>query len=542
MSRESVIAPETDTIGAVLRQWTERFGASPAIYEASGATSFAEIDARALDLARGLLASGVAKGAHVGILMANGIDFLVALFATMRIGGIAVLLSTLARPPELAHMIRTADVDTLLMADRFLTSDYVSLLGSAFPGLEGNDGKRLLVMEAPFLRRIWIWGTARPAWSSGGPDALLALADGEGVTAELAAAAEREVVPADPAVIIYSSGSTAEPKAVIHSHGNLVRQSIAMAKLGSFAVGDRALSTSPFFWVGGLCTFMMANLCSGASIVLPEDPSIEAIIRAFAQWGGTQLMLWEHQVDLMRDRPEIAKALETLKPGYAPQMRMLGVAAPEVTPDSLGMSETLGPHSACPIEPLSPEHRGSFGVAVGGIERRIVDPETGRPLPFGELGLLTMRGGALMIGMHRKERGEVFDADGFYRTDDLCTLSEDGHLYFKGRDSDVVKVNAANVSSAEVERAIRNEVRLKSVCVLGLQGGGTSDTLVAALVPEDGTEIATEDLRARLKAQLSSYKVPRHLVVMPAEELPMTASGKIYKPALRQLLAQRLPG
>jgi acyl-CoA synthetase (AMP-forming)/AMP-acid ligase II len=542
MSVESVITPETATIGSVLKQWTARFGDRPAIYESSGVTSFAEIDARALDLSRGLLAAGVAKGAHVGILMPNGIDFLVAMFATMRIGGIAVLLSTLARPPELAHMIRTADVDTLLMADRFLSSDYVAILQTAFPTLQGNGGKRLLVAEAPFLRRIWLWGDATPDWSSGGPDALLSLADSEGVTSQFARAAEREVVPADAAVIIYSSGSTAEPKAVIHSHGNLVRQSIAMAKLGSFTLGDRALSTSPFFWVGGLCTFMMASLCSGASIVLPEDPSIEAIIRAFDQWGGTQLMLWEHQVDLMRDRPEIAKALESLKPGYAPQMRMLGLASPEVTPDSLGMSETLGPHSACPIETLSSQHAGTFGLAVGGIERRIVDQETGAPLPFGELGLLSMRGGALMTGLHRKERQDVFDADGFYRTDDLCTLSADGHLYFKGRGSDVVKVNAANVSAAEVERAIRSEVRLKSVCVLGLQDGGTSDTLVAALVPEDGTEIAVDALRTRLKAQLSSYKVPRHLVVMTAEELPMTASGKIYKPALRQLLVEKLAG
>jgi acyl-CoA synthetase (AMP-forming)/AMP-acid ligase II len=244
----------------------------------------------------------------------------------------------------------------------------------------------------------------------------------------------------------------------------------------------------------------------------------------------------------MRDRPEIARALESLKPGYAPQMRMLGLASPEVTPDSLGMSETLGPHSACPIEILSPDHAGTFGLAVGGIERRIVDQETGAPLPFGELGFLSMRGGALMTGIHRKERHEVFDADGFYRSDDLCTLSEDGHLYFKGRGSDVVKVNAANVSSAEVERVIRSEVKLKSVSVLGLQGGGTSETLVAALVPEDGVTVSIEDLRARLKSQLSSYKVPRHLVVMTAEELPMTASGKIYKPALRQLLVQKLEG
>jgi acyl-CoA synthetase (AMP-forming)/AMP-acid ligase II len=439
-------------------------------------------------------------------------------------------------------MIRTADVDTLLMIDCYLNTNYVAVLEEAFPSLRGNGAKRLLLAEAPFLRGVWVWGAAKPAWSNGGPAELDALADSIGVTAELTIAAEREVVPADPAVIIYSSGSTAEPKAVIHSQGNLVRQALAMAKLGSFRVGDRVLSTSPFFWVGGLCTFMMASFCSGASIVCPQDPSIEAIIRAFDQWGGTQLLLWGHQVDLMRDRPEIAKALKSLRPGYAPQIGLLGLAPPEITPDSLGMTESLGPHSAYPLDVLPASHSGSFGLAVGSIERRIVDQETGKPLPFGELGLLALRGGVLMTGMHRKERSEVFDADGFYRTDDLCTLSEDGHLYFKGRGGDMVKVNAANVSPAEVEGAIRNEVKAKNVCVLGLHGSGTSDTLIAALVPEDGTEISTEDLRARLKSKLSSYKVPRHLLVLTTEELPMTASGKVYKPALRALLAQKING
>jgi acyl-CoA synthetase (AMP-forming)/AMP-acid ligase II len=283
----------------------------------------------------------------------------------------------------------------------------------------------------------------------------------------------------------------------------------------------------------------MIGFCSGAGAVLPAGPSTEALVDAFRAWRPTQLSIWPHQVELIKDHPDVAEALKQLKPLWASQFAQFGLIPPELNPNQLGMTESLGPHSGF-FDVLPPTHVGSFGTSVSNTERRIVDPETGRTLPPGQLGVLQLRGGTVMLGMHRKERSEVFTPDGFYDTEDLAILGEDGHLFFKGRGGDMVKVNGANVAPAEVDRAIRAEVDAKSITVMGLEGSGTADTLLAVLVLEDGATVSEAALKAKLKTQLAGYKVPRHIVVLPLEDLPMTASGKVYMPRLRELMKARL--
>src|ERR1700753_1484845 len=112
--RLPAIHPQTHSVGALLATLTEAFGDLPAVFDRNGPASFAELDARSMRIAAGLLSSGVAKGARVGIFMPNSGDFISALLAITRVGGVAVLMSTVARGPELAYMIRTADIDTLL--------------------------------------------------------------------------------------------------------------------------------------------------------------------------------------------------------------------------------------------------------------------------------------------------------------------------------------------------------------------------------------------------------------------------------------------
>ena len=522
-----------DTVGALLAELARLHGSSAAIHDDNGCASFAEIDARSMRVAQGLLACGVAKGARVGILLRNSRDYPVALFGVLRVGGVAVLLSTLAGAPELAYMVRTADLDTLLMVDDVLGHDYVARLEDALPSLRhAVPGQRLVLGEAPFLRTIWVWGDRQPYWSRGGEDDLGTLADASDLGTGLVSAAQREVVPSDPAVIIFTSGSTADPKAVVHSQGNFVRQSLALAALSGFEPGDRALSAFPFFWVGGLCTSLMAALCSGASVICTARESNDAIVAAL-RWKPTHLLLRPHLTAALRERPELAELLASVRP--------LSVRGDVSQGNSLGMTETLGQHSAHGPHRPSRSRQDSFGRPVGGIERRVVDPDTGTPLPAGELGKLSLRGGALMIGMHRKERHEVFDRDGFYRTDDLCTMSEDDHLFFKGRANDMLKIKGANVAPAEVERVIRGQAEVTNVCVLGLSDDRGDDTLVAAVISRTGSAIADE-LRSRLRSELASYKVPSRLFFLSEEDLPMTASAKIYKPELKRMLAQRASG
>ena len=540
MTLASSVCPASATIGSLLEELTREYGTSPLIYDERGPTSFAEIDARAARIAAGLLACGVAKGARVGILLPNDRNYPAALFGVMRIGGVAVLLSTLARAPELAYMIRTADIDTLLMIDTFLGNDYVMRLEEALPSVAGlGSGSRLLLPETPFLRTIWVLSDRQPSWSCGGEAALGAAADGLAIDEHFMRAAQAEVVPADPAVIIYTSGSAADPKAVVHSQGNLVRQALALAELSDFRPGDRALCVAPFFWVGGLTAALLTAMCGGASVVCPAGSTTEKLLAAL-EFVPTHMMLWQQHVDLLRDQPEFIRAFAKMRPAVAAQQGQFGVVPGELAPNSLGMTETLGPHSACAMGPLPASRKGSFGMAVGGIERRIIDDATGEERPVGEAGTLSLRGGTLMLGMHRKERADVFDADGYYRTDDLCSLSDDGHLFFIARANDMVKISGANVAPAEVERAIMHEPAIKTACIVGLSDGDGTDTLVAAIVVEEGGDVAPDGITHRLKTKLASYKIPRRYVFLSESELPMTASGKIHKQQLRTLLAEKL--
>jgi acyl-CoA synthetase (AMP-forming)/AMP-acid ligase II len=284
----------------------------------------------------------------------------------------------------------------------------------------------------------------------------------------------------------------------------------------------------------------MAALCSGTAVLCPSDGSMEATIACLRDQRATHIMHWPQQLDLMKDNPVFRELLARMRPAYAHQYEFFGLTSPELNANTLGMTETLGPHSMMPIGPLPADKPGSFGLAVGGIERRIVDPETGEALPPGAFGQLCLRGGALMKGMHRKALEDVFDREGFYRTDDIAMIDEDGHLFFSGRGGDIIKISGANVSPVEVEGVIRTLPGIKAVCVVGVPVDDRGDTLVAAVVPEEGAQLDADDLRATLKQRLSSYKVPRHWLFLGEEELPMTATAKIFKPRLKQLLADRL--
>lgn len=397
----------------------------------------------------------------------------------------------------------------------------------------------MLIEAAPFLRAVWMWGAACPPWARGSAGQIEASLRLGMVSPALLTAAERRVATSDPALVIFTSGSSAEPKGVVHSHGNLVRQGKALVELMSGCKpGDRLLSTMPFFWVGGLCTVVMAALCSGTAVLCPDGPTQGATIACLRDRRATHIMHWPQQLDLMKVNPEFSRLLQAMRPAYAHQLELFGLTSTERNPNTLGMTETLGPHSMSPMAPLSEDKIGSFGLPVGGTERRIIDPETGQELPPGKYGQLCLRGGALMIGMLGMSKEEVFDELGFYRTDDVAMIDADDHLFFIGRGGDIVKVSGANVSPVEVEGAIRSLAGVKAASVVGLTIDG-QDRLAAAIVPEEGARLDPAEVRRQLKERLSSYKVPRDCIILREDELPMTATAKVYKPALKELLLAR---
>src|SRR4051812_14292447 len=124
MDRPTNLKPDfTPTMSNAIRWMVEQHRDLPYVCDTHGAVSFKEVEELSAKLARGLLAAGIGKGTRVGVVMPNSTGFAVTLYALLRIGAVGVLMSTMARPREMAHMIRHADIDTLVIVDRYLTND-----------------------------------------------------------------------------------------------------------------------------------------------------------------------------------------------------------------------------------------------------------------------------------------------------------------------------------------------------------------------------------------------------------------------------------
>ncbi|MCZ6463523.1 MAG: fatty acid--CoA ligase family protein, partial [Proteobacteria bacterium] len=213
----------------------------------------------------------------------------------------------------------------------------------------------------------------------------------------------------------------------------------------------------------------------------------------------------------------------------------------ELRSNSLGMTETCGPHTMDRMDVDLPEKlRGSFGHSVPGIEHKIVDPETGETLPPGEFGEICVRGYSLMQGLHKVDREDTFDADGYYHTGDGGHFNAEGVLFFKGRLGDLIKTGGANVTPREVEVVLEGVTEVKEAYVLGVPDPVRGQNVAAVVVLKDGAVKTEDELRAHVKSQLSAYKVPRHVFFTSHDDLPFTDTGKIDKRRLEGQLVEKL--
>ena len=151
-----------------------------------------------------------------------------------------------------------------------------------------------------------------------------------------------------------------------------------------------------------------------------------------------------------------------------------------------------------------------------------------------------MRGYSTMIGLHKMERDEVFTPDGWYRTGDTGYFDADGHLFFKGRMGDQIKSAGMNVTPREVEAVLQSFGDVDLAFVTGVPHPDRGEDVVAAVVVAPGYKVDGAELRARVKRELSSYKVPRHIEVFAdRQELRWLDSGKLDARCMRSLLADR---
>jgi acyl-CoA synthetase (AMP-forming)/AMP-acid ligase II len=528
------------TVGAVLRRSVAASPAHDAIATCALTLSYQALDERSATMARALVAIGTGKGTRIALLAPDGILWLTTFLAAMRIGAIVAPLSTLCTAPELAYVLRHCDAQVFIGVRRFLRHEYAERMTAALPGLANSRGQ-LRLRNAPFLRSIWLDDATDAGWA-GSHEALLARAAApDAPDPGLLAAMEDEVVPSDDAVIIYTSGSTSLPKAVLHTQRSVAHHPQILGQHFRIKASDRMMPLLPLFWVGGL-TMALEVLQAGGTLLYPESPAPDIVCDSIVRLRANRINTWGPQLARLRTAVA-ARGIDVESIGGLAQLREPdGKPIPAaLAANMLGMTESFGPHSSEPLDTVLPAHRaGSSGRATSDYERRVVDPATGEVLGPGRSGELQLRGGGLMKGFYKVDPRQVFTPDGFYPTGDIVRIEEDGHLFFEGRRGDTLKTSGANVSRLEVEAALRALPEVALPIVVGLPDEEIGQRVVAAVVPTEGSAPTEASLQAALRERLSSYKVPRRILVIAPEDVLWTPSNKVRLADMAKMIAARL--
>lgn len=529
------------TVPELLRKTIAEHPDASVIVHGDRQLTYADLERESADLAKGMLSRGIGKGTRVGIWMPNGPDWLITWSAAARIGALVIPLNTFYRPRELSWVLRHCDAHCLFTFSKFLNNDHLAMLEEAMPALSSQANKSLVLPDHPYLREVIAWGSPNREWCYAGPEALTTAGRNlPSVDDSFLRSVEDSVAPADALVMIYSSGSTGDPKGAVHTHGAIVRHAHNLNQFRDILASDRVYSPMPFFWVGGLVFSLLSAMHAGACLLTEDSFEPGATLEFLERERATVVTGWPHYAKAMVEHPSFAgRDLSAVRAGnlYEVLPEPLRPEDPELRSNALGMTETCGPHTIDKMDEDLPEAlRSSFGHSVPGVEHKIVDPVTGKDLPPGEFGEICVRGYSLMQGLYKIERGDTFDADGFYHTQDGGYFDANGILFFQARLGDLIKTGGANVTPREVEATLELIPSVREAYVVGLADAERGEVVHAAIVLQSGEPATGEELRARLKSELSAYKIPRAFHFYSHEKLPFTDSGKIDKRALIALI------
>ena len=489
------------TVPRLLARAVEAYSEQEYLITPAGRITFGEAERRSAELARQLIGLGAGKGTRIGIVYPSSPEFVVAFLAAARVGALAVLIPSTVKGPELRTALRLSDAAIAVAPGRILNRDALSLFEEAVEGLS-TAGMRLFLPSAPSLRHVLIEGAEQRPWST-----PLAPPPAE-ITPELLAHVEAEVHPSDELLMLWTSGSAADPKGVVHTHGAAVRKVAPQVGLGLRPSSPgRVFTTMPLFWVGGPQSLLGA-LYSGAAILCQERFDSGEALDLIRRERGDSIVGWRFMMERIKSDPQWVSDPLDVEPVVVSTVSSRGDSP------NLGMTETLGLH-----------------LPGDNFEYKVVDPATGLNVADGEEGEFRVRGLTLMSRIYKREREETLDRDGYYPTGDKGYI-ENGKIFFTGRYSEIIKTSGANVSPSEVEKVIGRFPEVETVVVYGRASDRGQD-VVAALSLRPGAVLTGDEVVSRCRAELSGYKVPRIVHVLPPGGIPMLAGGKPDRRAVR---------
>jgi crotonobetaine/carnitine-CoA ligase len=477
--------------------------------------SFGEFHDRVGALAAGLAARGVRPGDYVLIHLDNCIEAMLAWFACVELGAIAVTTNTRSAPAEM---------------------EYFAGHCGAVAAITQPAYAETISAHCPDLRWIAVISHdagAEPARRPQRADAF------ESLFADSADRPRRAIEPSAPCSVQYTSGTTSRPKAVLWTHANALWGAKVNAAHQDLHAPDVHQTYLPLFHTNALAYSMLASLWVGASCVIQPRFSASRFWNVAAEHGCS----WTSTI------PFCMKALLEREIPKQHTFRLWGTAICEPPAFSAfgikiigwwGMTETITHGIVGEVD--QPNIPMSIGRAAPEYSIRIADDD-GTPTEAGSTGNLSIKGipGLSLFKEYlhnEKATRESFDEHGFFLTGDRVTLLENGFVKFGDRAKDMLKVGGENVAASEIEQVIAVVAGVREAAVVAKKHPMLDEVPVVFIIPHAGVERAPPDLHdtvmAACRKSLADFKVPREIRFV--DEMPRSTLEKVAKAELRKML------
>jgi fatty-acyl-CoA synthase len=475
-----------------------------ALIDEDGHLSFGEIDSLANGLANALCERGIGPGESVAMLCRNGRWFVLVATALARAGATALLLNTGFAGPQTKEVLEREGVRAVVYDREFaeMVESHVGHL-DLYVTDTGNDGS---------------------------PDG----SGGESLSRLLASAPRtRPSPPAEPAsLIILTSGTTGTPKGARRSSPKGLVAVTGMFSLIPWRTGDVHLVAAPMFHaLGGGAVLIASQLVQTIVTRRRFDP--EATLADIERHGVTGMTVVPVMLQRILDLPD--GVIDKYDTSTLRLVECSGSALPgslalrwmDRFGDNLynmfGSTEVAAATVATPTDLRAAP--GTAGRIVPGVAVRLYD-EGGNPVTEpGQTGSIYV-GSALRFDSYTS--GDTKDSiDGLLSIGDVGHFDEEGRLFVGGRDDDMIVSGGENVYPREVEDLLADHPDVVEAAVLGVDDERYGQRLVAFVVKRDGSSLTEDDVKAHVKQNLASYKVPRDVSFL--DELPRTSTGKIVK-------------
>ncbi len=541
-----------DTIGHWMDHMAETFSDRDAlVYLDRGLRlTYREFNERCRLAARGFLKMGIKKGDHVAIWATNIPEWAITLYACAKIGAVLVTVNTNYKIFELEYLLRQSDSMTLLFCDGIKGSDYLSILDDLLPELTTGAPGGLASPRLPKLKNIvHLPPQAAPAPRPGLFSWEDVLALGREVPEAELDAVQNTTTPHEVINMQYTSGTTGFPKGVMLTHFNILNNGYFIGENMRLTEQDRLCIPVPFFHCFGLVLAQMACITHGTAMVPVEVYSPVGVMKTVEAEKCTAVHGVPTMFIFMLEHPDFHKYdLSSLRTGI-----MAGSTCPmEVMRqviDRMHMRDiviTYGQTECSPGMTMSrtddPVERrvSTVGRLLPNCEGKVVDPDTGLPVPPGVPGEICTRGYHVMKGYYNmpEATAAAIDADGWLHTGDLGTCDEEGYYAITGRIRDMIIRGGENIYPREIEELIYTHPEVKDVQVVAVPSQKFGEEVCAFVIAREGASPSEEDIQAFVRERMSRHKIPSYILFVDA--FPMTASGKIQKYKLREEAVGRL--